>query len=110
MEVDYARLFVLGEGSTPDAVRVKAEDDISDPYALTRGEVNPAEPLRFRWVEGSRPYDLIGTTWAVLDIVSERFVAVLRDAGFSGWSIYPVDLRDGDGTALRGYHGLAATG
>lgn len=110
MGFDYSHLFVLGEGFTRGAIRVNAVNEISDAAALTRAEAVPDRPLRFAWDEGSRLYDYVGTTWAVLAIVSDRVVRVLRDGGFTGWSTYPVDVRYKDGTALHGYHGLAATG
>jgi Immunity protein family (Imm11) len=107
---DYGRLYVFGERFTRGAIRVDAVDEIVDPFALTRAEIRPDRPLRFRWDEGSRLYDFVGTTWATLNIVSDRVVTTLRGGPFTGWATYPVDVRHKDGTRLHGYYGLAAMG
>jgi hypothetical protein len=107
---DYRKFHVLGEGFKRGAFRVHALGEIPDPFALARAEVVPKEPLRFHHDEGRRLYDFVGTTHAVLDLVSDRFVAVLRDSGFSGWATYKVEIYDEAGQLVPGYHGLAATG
>jgi len=56
-----------------------------DPLALTRGELDPKEPVRFHHDERSRTRDHIGTTLALLHLVSDRFISVLD--GFSGWLV-----------------------
>jgi len=110
VEFDYSRFYTLGEGFMQGAIRVRSLDEIPTPDALTRAEVIPQEPVRFRYDEGRQLYDYIGTTWAVLDIVSDRVVRVLTDSGFTGWTTYPVDVRYKDGQPLHGYRGLAVTG
>jgi hypothetical protein len=110
MDFDYGRFYEIGEDFTHGAVRVEAVDEIADPYALTRGEVTLREPIRFRHDEGSRFYDYVGTTWAVLHIVSDRIVDLLRRNGFTGWTMYRVEITDRVGQPITGYHGLAVTG
>jgi len=107
---DYRRFYALGERFARGTFRVHALGDLpgGDPLALTRAEVEPEEPVRFHHNEGSRIKDHIGTTWATLHLVSDRFISVL-DA-FSGWRMYPVDVYAKDGDLIRGYHGLAVTG
>jgi hypothetical protein len=107
---DYRQFFELGEGSIRGALRVHALGLIPDPVALTRGEIEPEEPVRFHHDRGGRLKDYIGTTWGVLDIVSDRVVAALRDGGFTGWTTYAVEIFDEHGGAVPGFHGLAATG
>lgn len=104
----YERFFVLGEDFTPRALRVKAVDELDDPAAITRAERTPPSPLRFERDEGDVPLDWLGTTWAVLDIVSDRFIACLRARNFSGWTTYAVEITAG--APVEGYHGLAITG
>jgi hypothetical protein len=53
--------------------------------------------------------DLLGTTIG-LTLISEVFHDVLNDAGFSGWTTFPVHVVLNDGSEVRGYHGLAITG
>jgi hypothetical protein len=107
---DYSRFYVLGEGFQRGALRVDAVDEIPDPWALTRAEALPDRPIRFRRDEGARLLDYVGTTLAVLELVSDRVISVLRNESFTGWTTYPVDIREWDGQQLSGYHGLGVTG
>jgi hypothetical protein len=108
--LDYRRFFALEEAHTRGAFRVHALGEVPDPQALTRGELVPKHPIHFHHDQGGRLYDYIGTTWAVLDLVSDRVISVLRDNEFTGWSTYPIEVYDRDGHSIAGYHGLAATG
>jgi hypothetical protein len=110
MAFDYTRFYALGESFVRGTFRVHALDEIpgGQPYALTRGEVEPEEPVRFHHDQGSRIEDYIGTTWAVLHLVSDRFISVLK--GFSGWRTYAVEIYDQHGEFVPGYHGLAVIG
>jgi hypothetical protein len=67
-------------------LRVAPVDVIATPEALTRAESIPAEPIRFRRDEGGRRLDLVGTTEALLTLVSDRVIAMLRDSSFTGWT------------------------
>jgi hypothetical protein len=89
---------------------VRAVEQISDPNALTRGEVTPVGAVPFCRAEGNDLHDLIGTTYAVLDVVSDRAVRVLEEGEFTGWTTYAVEIRESDGATVGGYHGLAITG
>jgi hypothetical protein len=78
---------------------------------LTRAEMTLPHPVQARWFMGrKKPSDLIGTTFAVPLLVSERVIALLRDEGFTGWSTYDVDLVGHDGAPIPGYYGLAIHG
>lgn len=78
-----------------------------DPFRLARGEERPHEWIRCVRAEGRRLLDVVGTTYAFLKLVSPRFIAVLEDHRFRGWTPVPVelDVRGGDGYAV-----LAVTG
>ena len=110
MTFDYRRFYALGERFARGTFRVHALGELpgGDPLALTRGQINPKEPVCFHHDEGSRLKDHIGTTWALLHLVSDRFLGVLD--GFSGWRVYPVEVYDKDGELVPGYHGLAVNG
>ena len=110
LEAYYARFYVLSESSKRGAMRVRTVDGLERPEALTRAEAMPQVPVRFEHSSGKRPLDLMGTTWAVVDLVSDRFVAALENRGLTGWTTYPVAVSDADGRPLSGYHGLAVTG
>jgi hypothetical protein len=51
----------------------------AEPEKLTRAEAAIAEPIVFHHVEGTRLRDFVGTTWALLALVSDRLISVLRD-------------------------------
>jgi hypothetical protein len=108
--LDYRRIYALGERFARGTFRVHALGEIpgGDALALTRGEVEPKEPVRFHHDEGSRIKDHIGTTWALLHLVSDGFISVLD--GFSGWRSYAIEVYDPRGELIPGYHGLAVTG
>jgi hypothetical protein len=110
VSLDYRRFYALGERFARGTFRVHSLGELpgGDPLALTRGEVELREPIRFAHDEGSRIKDHIGTTKALLHLVSDRFISALD--GFSGWRTYPVEVYDADGELIVGYHGLAVTG
>lgn len=110
MPFDYSRFYALDEGFDRGAVRVRAVDEIPDPSALTRAEVLPDKPIRFVRDEGARLLDFVGTTEAVLTLVSDRVISAFREASFTGWTTYAIDIREWDNEQLSGYHGLAVTG
>lgn len=111
--LDCRAAFSLGEGSTlgprSSGLRLRTSGLIDDPFALARGEERPSKPIEFVRAEGRVPHDLIGTTYAVLTLVSEKFRSVLEDHGFTEWTTFPVEIVV-DGNALPGYEGLAVTG
>jgi hypothetical protein len=110
-EFDFARFHLIGEGFTRGALRVRARAELpADPQQLTRGEAAVVEPIVFDHDQGTRPHDFVGTTWAALDLVSDRFIDVLRDGRFTGWDTYPVVIVGKDGEEVAAYHGLAITG
>jgi hypothetical protein len=59
---------------------------------------------------GGRLADLIGTTHAVLFLISDRVVEVLRRIDATGWATYPVTVQGKDGALVAGYQGLAVDG
>lgn len=94
----------------PVALRVSSRELLRNDFALARGEERPSEPIEFVPAEGRIPGDLIGTTYATITLVSERFLDVLREHGFTGWTTFPARVFLGDGRELDGYHGLAVRG
>ena len=109
---DYTRFYVMTEAFRRGAFRVHPLDEIPIPNlcAVTRAEVVPGAPLRFHHDEGTHLCDYIGTTAAVITLVSDRLVGVLHDHRVSGWTTYPVEVYDDSGARIAGYHGLAVSG
>jgi hypothetical protein len=106
----YGRFYLLSAGLAPGALAVEPVGKVRNPRELIRADRKPRQPVRFRREDGSRPMDLIPTTWADLCLVSERVIAVLEEGGFSGWTTFPVEITGRGGKEVPGYHGLAITG
>jgi hypothetical protein len=109
--LDGTKAYVVGEDfSLRGAVRLDPSDYNLPFEELARGEIQPAEPVQFKPVEGRKPTDFVGTTLGTLFVVSGAFVDTLRKNGFTGWSTFPVVISPKKGVELRGYTGLAVTG
>jgi hypothetical protein len=59
---------------------------------------------------GAEPRDIVWTGYAVPMLMSERVVQVLRDGGFTGWDVIPVELRGKRGERLPTYYFLTVHG
>ena len=103
------RVLVSGRWRAPYHFDFVAEPDF-DPTELTLGARRLTAPLRLRRMTGSVPVDLMGTTFATVNLVSDRLVAVLRSVAHTGWSLFPAELRVRGDQPLPGYHGLTITG
>lgn len=77
---------------------------------LHRGNVRPRDPLVMRYNVGGPLRDVVITGYARPVVVSDRFVVALREAGCSGWTLFPVTVYDKHGIVAEGYHGLQVTG
>ena len=105
----FDKLFALEDPPTDIAFR--ADIDIDDARALTRGELCVSTPVHLRWAMGRRtPSDVIFTRLFGGIIVHERVVRLLEEHRFTGWTTYPVEVCGQDGQHIPGYHGLAITG
>lgn len=58
----------------------------------------------------AEPGEVIWTTHAIPIIIADSVVNLLRMHGFTGWSLYPVSVRNKQGHPVSGYSGLAVTG
>lgn len=108
-EVDFDRLLRLREGDKPRAIRARSVESLGDPVALLLAVV-PPEPVAHEVTEGSVAYDLVGTEYVAIKLISDHFVEVLSAGGFTGWATFPVTLAKPGGEAIEGYHGLAVRG
>jgi uncharacterized protein DUF1629 len=114
-QIDCSRAFLLSEGDSGltaggGALRVDTRELLHNDFAIARGEERVSEPIEFVRAEGRTPGDLIGTTYTTLTIVSQRFIDVLREHHFMGWTTFPILVRFEDGSDLERYFGLAVTG
>lgn len=109
-EFDFGQFYAVGENFTTGAIRLDCLLPSGvDPADLTRGTWTPSQPLRCNCEEGTRWVDLLGTTHAVLRIVSGSVIETFRANDLDGWDTYPVEISCKDQN-LAGYEGLIARG
>ena len=106
----FDKIFHLKGAGGRQAFRGRMEVE-TDTFGLVRAEVCPAHPIPVEWAMGSaRPGGVIWTTHVAPIIIADSVVQLLRSHGFTGWSLYPVSVRDKQKQQAPGYSGLAVTG
>jgi hypothetical protein len=107
----FDKTFSLGESGSTRAFRGNINLTSDETFGLTRAEMQPSHPIKVEWaMGGATPGDVIWTTMAVVAIVSDAVVQLLRSHGFTGWSLYDVSVQNKQGKLIPGYSGLAITG
>ena len=80
-------------------------------FVFIRGEVVPEEAVAVTHAMGEAiPQDVIWTTSVAFLVVSQRFIDILLDNRFTGWSTYPVEVYSKAGELLPGYFGFSVGG
>lgn len=69
----------------------------------------PPTPIPFVYSSGSNMYDWIWTELATA-ILPTELVTVMRQSNLTGWSTYPIELRDACDEVMPGYVGLSVKG
>lgn len=77
---------------------------------LTKGKTNVRAPIQFDAVQGEETEDVLWTQLVRPVCVSRKVVELLKENEICGWSIYPVEIYDQEGTIIPDFHGLAVTG
>lgn len=112
--LDTSSLFMLKDPLINRYPRLTTRGSLpskADAVALFKGEQQLESPLRlYAYMGGSQPADVLWTGLIPLVAVSDRFIQILRDNGYTGWATYPVEIFGHKGEAIKGYHGLAITG
>lgn len=108
----FSSIYYFSDKGTGNPFHASVEvETTQEAFGLTRAEIRPTSPVQARWFMGrKKPTDVIGATYAVILLVSERVVNMLQDAGFTGWSTYDVNLLGHDGMPIPGYYGFAVCG
>ena len=83
---------------------------IADDYKLFRGELELDSPVKFYPNVGKKPYDLVGSGWAIFHLFSSKIINILVENHITGWKIYPCELYGLDGKMIEGYSIFSVTG
>jgi len=78
---------------------------------ITRGELDPSQPVIARWfMGGDKPEDIIWTDSGTPVLLSDRMLDLFLTEGFTGWSTYDVKLFSKNHKTIPGYSGLVVKG
>jgi len=83
---------------------------IIDKVELLRGESDIDVPIKFGYLTGKNIYDLVGTGYSPLYLLSDNITNLLRDHKIIGWKTYPTMLYDRKGKEVKGYSIFSITG
>jgi len=67
-------------------------------------------PQTFVQAGGTVKYDLIGTGFAGLYLISERIESILKSNGITGWETFRVNVFDNENKRINGYFGFSIKG
>jgi hypothetical protein len=81
-----------------------------DPDPFLRGITVIEGPLILGWAHGREIVDVVWTTDPAIVVVSAPVVSAFEAHGFTGWTTYPVELRNRASESVEGYSGFAVTG
>ncbi|MCI0343742.1 MAG: hypothetical protein L0216_21760 [Planctomycetales bacterium] len=79
-------------------------------FGLIRGEVAAGEILDFEWASGSHVFDLVGTGFAGLHLISERLVSQLTSANLTGWMTAEARVTGKGGRIVEGLRRFIVSG
>jgi hypothetical protein len=111
---NYEKLYHLDDPLATQPFRLEPYDDDwlgrAEATRLLRGQLPPQLPLKLRPAMGGRFVDLMWSTYSPITVISQHLVDLLTTLGFTGWSIYDVEVKDKEGQIKSNYHGLSITG
>ncbi|HWI60819.1 MAG TPA: hypothetical protein VNT75_03150 [Symbiobacteriaceae bacterium] len=108
--VDFSQLYYMHSAWIRGALHLEMVNQIDDPLPIATGVIPPPQPLLFRHFQGGAPRDMVGTTWALLQLVSQRAVDVLNENHFTGWTVYPAQVTGKRGDDIPGLYLFVVTG
>lgn len=104
-------LYEIGDPVARRPFRGSVDCSSEEATTFSRAERQPTAPVIVSWGMGAgEPSDVIWTQLGLPLIVSSKFIDLLRDAQFTGWDTYRVQVMAKDGRVVPGFHGLAITG
>ena len=106
----FASFYSLSDPSDRSAYHGSIGSEI-DPFALTRGEWRPTNPILVQSkLESAVLNDIIWTSSVIPLILSRRVIDLLEKNRFTGWDTYPVTVYGKDGSVAPNYAGLHIVG
>jgi hypothetical protein len=103
-------MFILSPEGNRCFYHLRPTSSKDDSDALFSGEYLPDTPIEFSVMSGRRQADLLTTSYAILDLFSERVIKYLHEMKYSGWRTYPVRVSNRSGQVIPGYFGFSVTG
>ena len=111
MVTDFRQYYALSDADSRGALVVEDGSGSGlDGRRLLRGLERPEAPVLLVPALGRKPLDLIVGTDIATMLISSSVARTLEETGLTGWSTYPVDLRDAAGRTIDRYAGLSVLG
>jgi hypothetical protein len=108
--MEFEHLFTLSDAGRRGALHARLRHGVKDAFAVQRGEEPLPTPAVCDQFLGRTPYDLVGTGFVALYLLSERVTEALQREAFTGWKPHPAEIRTRAGELIPGYHLLIVTG
>src|SRR5258708_3256922 len=103
------KFYSMQIGFMKDEFFVKPGNSAMDFYSLFKG-TEMMVPQTFVQAGGTVKYDLIGTGFAGLYLISERIESILKSNGITGWETFRVNVFDNENKRINGYFGFSIKG
>ena len=109
--LDLNTVYLLDiDADNRGALHLEPKDDEIDDEGLFFGKVNKKDKVVYTYLQGKKPYDIIGCSFPHLNIISKNFYELLKDNRVSGWDSYPVEVLKKGKVLLNDYYGLSIKG
>ena len=110
MSLNFADFYYMGIAWDKDAFSARPLEKIKNRTDVFLGDTNLTEKIVFKHEEGIVLKDLMHSGYTALKLCSNKFIGILEEHDFKGWSTFPVKLYDRFNNQLEGYHGFSVTG
>ena len=109
--------YYFGSRYLSSSLRVKSigidegEESLADHNNLIQAKYEGIQfPVVFQQMSGKKFTDILNTGWPSFYLISDKFKNLLNEHHFTGWTTYPIVIRDKKGNQIEGYHGFSVTG
>lgn len=111
--ISFDKLYIMKDAWDKNAFTVKARESAvyyEKAMDLFKGNIVPDNPIVFLKDRGRKIGDLIVTDGYGIVLLSNRVIDTLREANFTGWSTFPVEIYSSKGEIVDGYSGFSVLG